>query len=117
MSGTLIVLGAYCRQFLALDDAINTLSSEWSPCHHSGTELGMNRLNALLLDECVALQLVDHRLDIYIVGKVKETARLEVAHADSAHLAGTISVLHGPPRAEYVTVGLMDKQQINVLCL
>ena len=77
----------------------------------------MNRFDVCLLDERVALQLVHHRFHIYIVGKVEETACLEVAHADGAHLASTIGLLHSPPRAEYVAVGLMDEQQVDILRL
>ena len=77
----------------------------------------MNRLNARLLRKCVALQLVHHWLHVHIVGKVEETACLKVAHADGADFASTISLLHSPPRTEYVTISLMDKQQVDILCL
>ena len=47
----------------------------------------------------------------------EEAACLEVAHADGANLSGTIGLLHSPPRAKHVAIGLMDKQQVDVLRL
>ena len=74
-------------------------------------------LDACLLDQRVALQLVHHRLYIHIVGEVEEAGLLEVAHADGTRLAVVIGFLHRPPRAEHVAVGLMDEQQVDVVCL
>ena len=54
---------------------------------------------------------------LYFAPIVEETASLEIAHADGTHLSCTIGLLHRPPRAEHVTVGLMDEQQVDILRL
>ena len=51
------------------------------------------------------------------MGKVEETACLEVADAYGTNLAGTISFLHSPPCAKHVAVGLMNEQHVDVISL
>ena len=77
----------------------------------------MDGLDARLLDERVALQLVHHWLDFHIVGKVEETACLEVRNTDGTNLSCAISLFHGSPRAKHVAVGLMDEQQVDIIGL
>ena len=108
LSSTLTIFRSDGSQRLALHDAVNTLSAKRSPRHHLRAKLSMNRFDVCLLDERVALQLVHHRLQLYVVCEVEETACLEVAHADGAHLASTIGLLHSPPRTEYVAMGRKD---------
>ena len=117
LSGSLIILGTDSSQQIVLHDAVCSLSTEWIPSHHLGAKLAKNRLNSSLLRKRVALQLVHHRLQVYVVCEVEETACLEVAHTDSTNLACTIGLLHSPPRTEYVAIGLMDEQQVDILRL
>ena len=69
------------------------------------------------MDHHVALELVHHRLDVHIVREVEETASLEIAHADGADLAVPVGLLHRPPGAEHVAVGLVDQKQVDVVGL
>ena len=97
--------------------SVGTLAAERTPGHHPRAVFRKNRSDALLLDKGIALQLVHHRLDVHIVGEIEETACLEVAYADGAHLAIAAGFLHSPPRAEHVAVCLMDEQQVDVVGL
>lgn len=117
LRGILAVLATDGGQLRAFDDAVHALSAQWTPGHHPRAELGVQRFDGGLLDEGIALQLVDHGLHIHIVGEVEEATRLEVAHADGAHLAVAVGTLHGAPGAEDVAVGLMDEQQVDVVGL
>ena len=110
LGSTLTILRTDGCEFIALYDALYTLSTKWSPCHHLRFKLGMYRFDARLLDESVALQLVHHRLYIYIMSEIEETTRLEVGYAYGTYLTGTIGFLHCPPRTEHVSVCLMDQQ-------
>ena len=117
LRGGFAIVGTDAAQHFALDDAVDALSAQRTPCHHLGAELVEHRLDAALLYHCVALQLVDHRLGVDIMREVEETGFLEVAHADGAHLAVFVGLLHRPPRAEHVAVGLVDEQQVDVVGL
>ena len=82
LCGGLAVAFANRGEQLTVYHAFGTLSAERPPCHHFCVVFGEQRLDALLLYERIALQLVHHRLDVGIVGEVVEAPRLEVAHAD-----------------------------------
>ena len=49
------------------------------------------------------------------MGEVEESARLKITHAYGAHLAGLIGLLHGPPGAEDVTVGLVNQEKVDIV--
>ena len=117
LGSCLIIFRADSSQQVALRDAVCALSAERIPRHHLSVELIKYRLDACLLRERIALQLVHHWLQLCIVGEVEETACLEVAHTDSSHLTFTIGFLHGAPSAEDVAIGLMNEQQVDVVGL
>ena len=78
LSGTLAIILANTGKQVALDNTVHSLSAKWSPCHHASAKVVEQRLNFLLLDERIALQLVNHRLDVDIVSEVEEARLLEV---------------------------------------
>ena len=49
------------------------------------------------------------------MSEIEEASRLEIAHTEGTHLAGTIGSLHGMPCAKHITVSLMNEQEVNVV--
>jgi len=70
---------------------------------------------AQLLVERMGLDLVDRGFYPRVDHKIHHAIIREVADADRANLPFPMQLLHRPPRAENIAVGLMDEVQIQVL--
>ncbi|MNI41446.1 hypothetical protein D3C73_956990 [compost metagenome] len=70
-----------------------------------------------LLIEGVHLYLVDGRHHLVERHEIRQPIRLEVADADCPDLAGLLQLLHRPPGAVDIPVGLMDEIEIHIIKL
>ena len=68
-----------------------------------------------LLMERVGLHLVDHRRDLIERGKIRQTRRVKVAHADGAHLAFLVQLLQCAPGTVHIGERLMEQHQIQII--
>ena len=78
------------------------------PCHHV-------LMRGDLLMERVGLHLVDHRRDLIERGKIRQTHRVNVAHADGAHLAFLVQLLQCAPGTVHIGERLMEQHQIQII--
>ena len=67
--------------------------------------------------ERVRFDLVDGWRDLVMNDEIHYTVWMKVADPDRSYTAFTIQLFHRPPRAINVTVGLMDKIEVEIVKL
>ena len=99
-----------------IEEIIATFS-ERAPGHNLNVVLLHVFLGNLLLLEHMRFYLVNGGFDFSEMVNVDQAVRIEVRHADSAHLTGLVRIFHSAIRTIVIAERLMQQQQIHIIGL
>ncbi len=114
LGDALAVLAPDRLQHFVLEQAVLALR-EGAPGFGLDLVFSEQGLRLGLLMKGVDLDLVDRRSDLVVEHEVHDAVRIEVADAEGTDAAGAVQLLHRPPGAVDVSVGLVDQVEVQIV--